>query len=222
MQDAAGTTYVHPDSVGGFGLQPSARIGPNAIIRTGEALDARLGSDTRAHVFAAAGLAHYLDAWPETMVNEGEVAALYRALHASLPAETFAAVAGDAGRRTGDYLLAHRVPRPVQALLKPLPARPAAAILLNAIARHAWTFAGSGRFTARPISGGVELAIAGCPLCRGLEAEAPLCQYYAATFGRLFQSLVSEHATVGETACQAAGAPACVFALSWRHARNSR
>jgi hypothetical protein len=63
-------------------------------------------------------------------------------------AEVAAEVARSAGRRTADYLLAHRIPKPVQALLKALPARLAARVLLSAIARHAWTFAGSGVFSA--------------------------------------------------------------------------
>ena len=55
--------------------------------------------------------------------------------------------------RTGDYLLAHRIPKPVQALLKRLPAPLAARVLLAAITRHAWTFAGSGRFEAHRPAG---------------------------------------------------------------------
>jgi len=50
-----------------------ARIGPNAITRVAEALNARFGSAV--DVFADAGLAHYLAAPPEQMVDEREVIA---------------------------------------------------------------------------------------------------------------------------------------------------
>ncbi len=52
-------------------------------------------------------------------------------------------------------------------------------------------------------------------------ATAPLCDYYAATFERLFRALVHPRAVVVETACEACGADACrwrkpfVLAARW-------
>jgi divinyl protochlorophyllide a 8-vinyl-reductase len=120
-----------------------------------------------------------------------------------------------AGSATGDYLLAHRIPRPAQALLRILPAGIAGRLLLAAITRHAWTFTGSGRFTAEAGSPTV-VAIANCPICRGTHSEMPACDYYAATFERLFTVLVHPDAKVVETDCMGRGASACRFEIRWR------
>jgi divinyl protochlorophyllide a 8-vinyl-reductase len=190
-----------------------ARIGPNAIIRVAEALIAARGSAEQ--VFARAGLTHYLAAPPESMVDEREVIALQQALRAELEPTAAAAIARDAGLRTGDYLLAHRVPKGAQRILKLLPPGPAARILLGAVGKHAWTFSGSGEFrfeTGRP----VRVTIADCPICRGAVAERPVCDFYSAAFERLFTTLVSRRTRVREVQCQAMGADACVFEMDWR------
>lgn len=194
--------------------QASARIGPNAVTRLAEALAAVRGADGARAVFDRAGLAHRLARPPDRMVEEAEVIALHAALRASLPAADAHAVARDAGDRTAAYLLAHRIPRAMRAVLPRLPARLAARVLLMAIGRHAWTFAGSGRFEALP-GFPVRFAIAGGPLARGVVSAVPACAYYAATFEGLFRALVHPAARVVEIACEAAGAPRCVFEAMW-------
>lgn len=190
------------------------RIGPNAIIRVAEALPGIVGTDEALSLFTRAGLAEYFRKPPQDMVDEQQVARLHRELRASLGGERAAQVARGAGVRTADYLLAHRIPKPVQWLLKALPAPLAARVLLAAITRNAWTFAGSGEFSAqagRP----VKLQIRHNPLCRDLHTEAPACDYYAATFERLFQVLVHRDSHVVETACEACGDDACRFEVRW-------
>jgi len=108
-----------------------------------------------------------------------------------------------------------RIPRPARMVLRALPPRAAAPLLLRAIGGHAWTFAGSGTFTAEA-GHPVRVRIAGGPICRGTTAEAPVCAYYAATFETLFRALVSGATTVRETACEACGADACTFEMTWR------
>jgi divinyl protochlorophyllide a 8-vinyl-reductase len=194
--------------------QAGARIGPNAITRTAEALMAASGAGEQARVFAAAGLVAHLVAPPTGMVDERDVVRLHRALRSELGNALAREIARDAGRRTADYLLENRIPRPLHHLLPRLPRRLAGAILLSAMRRHAWTFAGSGVFearTGRPML----LAIQGCPLCRGAHADAPLCDYYAGTFERLFRMLIDRAAVVRETACAANGADACRFVIDW-------
>lgn len=192
----------------------AGRIGPNAITRMAEALTAAFGPGRTEDLFRSAGLAAHLEAPPQHMVDEDEVTRLHAAVRASLASPDRRRVAIDAGRRTGDYLLANRIPRLVQHLLRPMPAPLAAKVLLGAIGRHAWTFAGSGTFTVEP-GRPLVLAIRHCPLCRGAEAAEPLCDYYAATFERLFAELVSRRTRVEEIACEAQGAPACRFRLTW-------
>jgi divinyl protochlorophyllide a 8-vinyl-reductase len=192
----------------------AARIGPNAIIRVAEALRREGGEGLERRVFHAARLGGYLGALPERMVDETEVQRLHRALRETLGAERARDVSRDAGRATGDYLLAHRIPRPVQAVLKLAPAPLAARVLMSAIGRHAWTFAGSGAFTWRP-GRPLSFRIRGNPVCRGTVSDVPVCDYYAATFERLFRALVHPRTTVIETECEAVGADACRFEVRW-------
>jgi divinyl protochlorophyllide a 8-vinyl-reductase len=119
-----------------------------------------------------------------------------------------------AGVATADYLLAHRIPKPVQLLLKLLPAPLACRLLLAAISRHAWTFAGSGRFDARP-GRPTLLTIRDNALCRGQHSDHPVCDYYAATFEQLFRVLVHRQARVTELSCEARGDDACSFEIRW-------
>lgn len=196
------------------GSPVAGRIGPNAIIRVAEVLPAFVGTAATWQLFERAGLVQYLRTPPEGMVDEAEVMRLHGELRASLGGHAAAEVACRAGERTADYLLAHRIPQPVQRLLKLLPAPLAARVLLGAIGRHAWTFAGSGRFSARA-GRPVVLEIRDNPLCRGVHADNPVCDFYAATFERLFRVLVHRDTCVHEVACEARGDDACRFELRW-------
>ncbi|KPF58524.1 hypothetical protein D621_05885 [beta proteobacterium AAP51] len=214
--------------MGGTHVAPAGLIGPNAITRIAQVLPAWRGSAFTQDVFERAGLLAHWRRPPEQMVREDEVRALHAALRAALPAEEAAAVSRAAGRATADYLLAHRIPQPVQRLLKLLPAGLAARVLVAAITRHAWTFAGSGEFSATPAHRSAQgrqpwvLAIRHNPLCRDLHTTTPACDYYAATFERLFQVLVHRETRVREISCEACRSgpedtlnDACRFELRW-------
>ena len=196
-------------------MNAAGRIGPNAVTRVAEALSAVDGAVAAERVFARAGLLDHLRRPPQAMVPETDVARLHAALRRCLGETRARELARDAGRRTAEYLLAHRIPRPVQALLRRLPAGWAARLLLVAITRHAWTFTGSGQFDARA-GMPIEITIRGNPLCRDLVSQAPACDFYAATFEHLFRSLVHPRTTVVETACEACGDDACRFRLGWQ------
>ena len=196
----------------GFG-----RIGPNAITRVAEALRAIEDAGAAQRVFGRAGLQLYLSNAPTDMVDEVHVTRLHIALREDLGAARAREVGWLAGQHTADYLLAHRIPRLAQRVLRCLPAPIASRLLAKAIARNAWTFAGTGTFSAqhgRPTL----FSITDCPICRGQSATAPYCDFYAATFERLYVRLVHPHARVVEIACQAMGAPACTFAITWHAA----
>jgi divinyl protochlorophyllide a 8-vinyl-reductase len=190
------------------------RIGPNAVTRVAEALQARFPPDEVARVFALAGLENYLRDPPQRMVDEREVTRLHWTLRDELGVPQALEVAGQAGILTGDYLLAHRIPAPIQRLLAILPAPLASRVLIDAIRRHSWTFAGSGELRVRK-SYPPELAITGCCVCRGAESDVPLCAFYRAAIERLFRALVHPRASVEETVCQAQGAEACTFRITW-------
>lgn len=186
--------------------RPVARVGPNAILQTAEALRARGGDALARQVFAAAGLAARLVTPPTEMVPEGEAARLHRACCRTLaPAEAEAA-ARDAGLRTAAYILRYRIPRPARWLLRALPPGLATRLLLAAIARHAWTFAGSGRVVVTPGRPAV-IEIAANPLA------TPGCPWHRGVFEGLVRTLVDRGTEVRETACTARGAPACRFEI---------
>ncbi len=200
----------------------SGRIGPNAITRLAEVLPGMVGAERTRVLFAQVGLAHYLAAPPEQMVDEAEVARLHQQLFGSFGAELAHEAARRAGTLTGRYLLARRIPRPVQWLLRWLPPLLAARVLVSAIERHAWTFCGSGRFEARfaaaadgPLVAPLRLSVHHNPLCRGLQRDEPACDFFAACFECLFRELVHPGVQVMETLCEARGDAECRFELRW-------
>lgn len=179
------------------------RVGPNAVIRLAEALAAGPGEDAARAVFDAAGLPAMRTAPPERMVDETVAARLFRAVHAVLPRETADAVLYEAGRRTGAYVLAHRLPSPVRAVLRALPPVLARPVLMAAIRRNAWTFAGSGRVT----TGARVIEIVDNPLA------VPGCRWHVGTFETLFRALVAADTTVRHVARGVDGAPVCRFVV---------
>jgi divinyl protochlorophyllide a 8-vinyl-reductase len=189
-------------------------IGPNAITQMAAALSAGCGASLRRDIFEDAGLARYLCAPPTHMIPEDDVARLHRAAIDRLGEAKAAEVSREAGRRTGDYLLANRIPTFVQGALKNLPRPLAARILVAAIARHAWTFSGSGEFSY-DFAPHLRLRIAGSPICEGLRTETPACTYFAATFERVFAKMLGPSLSLTETECAATGAAACVFEVRW-------
>ena len=195
-------------------IADGARIGPNAVIQVAAALANRLGAGYARELMVAAGLGAYVQLPPQKMIDEREVIRLHTLLRERLQPSTASEVVRAAGLATGDYLLAHRIPRLAQWVLRALPAPLAGPLLLGAIRRHAWTFCGSGHFHARA-GRPIMISIENCPICRGANAARPQCEYYAATFSRLFTRLVHRRIRVRETACQACGADQCRFEIDW-------
>ena len=199
----------------GWGEAVPARIGPNAVIQLLPALRAAAGETDAAALFHRAGAAEWFAAPPGEMVEAARVARLHQTLRATLPPDQARTILREAGRLTAEYLLAHRIPRPVQAVLKMLPPPLAARLLVPAIRAHAWTFAGSGQVRASA-GAPVWFEIAGNPLCAGETVPAPVCVWHEAVFTGLFSALVSVSALTVETHCAACGDAYCRFAIDWR------
>jgi divinyl protochlorophyllide a 8-vinyl-reductase len=192
---------------------PAGRIGPNAVIRTAEVLRDRIGA-SRAAVVLAEATGRTFDSLPDAMVDEAEVRALVRRCLAHLGPRQTRAVLREAGERTAAYLMRHRIPRPVQWLLRLLPAAVGVRLLARAMARHAWTFAGSGQFAVR-FTPAPEFRVDDCPLCRGLVLEAPICDFYAGTFETLLARLVRRDTWVAQVESAACGGGACRYEVRW-------
>lgn len=195
-----------------------ALIGPNAIIQVADAINREFGPDRLAQVMQAAGLADLVAEPPSQMVDERDVARLHRAVAASMPVDTGRHIMWQAGENTARYLLANRIPRPAQIVLKMLPSMLAARALLKAIEKHAWTFAGSSSFTyaARAPVG---ISLKGSPLFATPDCRALAEAYFQATFETLFRVLVnpSTRARSMQTAGMRkdASADTCAFVLDW-------
>ncbi|MCR9121481.1 MAG: bacteriochlorophyll 4-vinyl reductase [Phyllobacteriaceae bacterium] len=187
---------------------PKPTVGPNAIIQTRMALRELAGGETCQTIFAAAGLEHFADADPHAMVEADIVNALNRQIAAELDAKTAHAVMKRAGELTGDYILANRIPKAAQWLLKHLPRGIAQRLLLTAIARNAWTFAGNARIEQGPDF----IAIHDNPICLG-KVGFSSCVWHAAVFRRLFQTLVDPAITIHETECVGWGSDVCRFEI---------
>ncbi|MGY6694467.1 MAG: bacteriochlorophyll 4-vinyl reductase [Roseinatronobacter sp.] len=189
-------------------IKDRARIGPNAVLQHIPVLDAMIGERLRNALLYRAGV----DEPPADagMLAEEDVARLHHAVRLYLPSHAHD-IQRKAGLATGDYILANRIPAAAQRVIRALPAALGARLLTLAIAKHAWTFAGSGRFHVlgyRPL----RLEIHGNPLARG-PATGPICAWHAAVFERLYAHLVWPNVSVTEESCVASGASACVFVL---------
>ena len=192
----------------------AGRIGPNAIIRVAETLRDVLGEDTTRLIFASAHLEPHLAHPPTGMVPEEDVGALQTALFDGLEESEARKIAFEAGLRTGDYLLANRIPKPAQAVLKVLP--PSLASRICSAQSGSTPGPSPGPATSVSRNGHpVIVSIKRCPLCRGRHGDHMQCDYYAGTFQRLFEVLVSRNTFVREISCEATGGDSCAFEIAW-------
>jgi divinyl protochlorophyllide a 8-vinyl-reductase len=191
------------------GSDHAGLIGPNALTQLLPLLEKAGGAELRDGLLAEAGIFTLPDM--RGLIDEAPVARLHQAMRAGLP-DLAPSLAWEAGLRTADYIIANRIPAPIVLLLRALPAPLAAPLLIRAIERHAWTFAGSGRFQVlshRPL----RVAIHHNPVVRGESSDHALCHWHSAVFERLFTRLVHRRWRAVETECCAMGATACVFAI---------
>ncbi len=180
------------------------RIGPNSITQTLRALD-ELTVGKRERIWASSGLP---DAAPTAMVPEAWFMTLVRAVREELPEGQAEAVLRWSGSLTADYVRANRIPAPAKVVLRLLPRAVSLPLLLWAVGKHAWTFAGSGTFRVE----GRTLVLDGSPTARA-RPQGLSCSYYEAAFEGLL-SLAAPGVHVRERCCRGAGAPDCRFELS--------
>lgn len=189
-------------------MRHDAVVGPNAIVQTGHAVRALLGQDIEQRVFASAGLTHYMALTPAEMVDENDAYLLFASVRSQLDPDFANTVLADAGRRTARYIIANRIPSPVKRALAILPAALGSRMLLSAIYKNAWTFAGSGDVSVRR-GARMSFAITGNPLA------TPGCPWHLATFEELFSLLISPRVRVRHTRCCARGDSLCEFSIAF-------
>ena len=185
----------------------SGRIGPNAILQLVPVLEERLGRSQTRTIMAQAHLARLPDG--QAMIAEEDAARLHQAVR-FLAADQAREILREAGLRTANYILAHRIPRFAQIILRLLPAPIAARLLSRAIAHHAWTFVGTGQF--RVVTPWL-FEITQNPLIAHDQDAQPLCVWHEAVFEHLYRVLVTPHAQCREIECSAQGGSACRFEI---------
>ncbi|MGR3511184.1 MAG: bacteriochlorophyll 4-vinyl reductase [Paracoccaceae bacterium] len=186
--------------------QTEALIGPNAILQYLPILDDVFGEKARDALLRKARVHKIPDG--TIMIPEGEAIRLQKEIRLRAPLLA-PDLARQAGIATADYILAHRIPKLVQNILKLLPRHIAARLLSRAIAAHAWTFVGSGTFSARSPW---LFEIAHNPMVHGERSDHPLCFWQAAVFERLYQELIDKRIIVEEARCCAQShCNTCVF-----------
>lgn len=196
---------------GGSRHAPEGRIGPNAVTRTLDAVEGARGAPFARALADASGLPERL---PDGMVPEALFRRLLVTLHDRLGEERALDLLEEAGEATGRYVLQHRIPRIARLLLRLLPARLSLPLLLSACARHAWTFAGRGRFTWGSTPKGAWIELEESPTCRGRRQRRPAGTFYRGAFVALTTALVDRDTEVEEVECAARGAPRCRFTLT--------
>jgi divinyl protochlorophyllide a 8-vinyl-reductase len=185
------------------------RIGPNAILQTRRALAELEGSDEQDALFRRMGLPEPL---PPGMIPERWFLGCVETLRDALPADRAEAVLARSGAYTADYVRENRIPRPFRALLGHLPVRVALPLLLFAFRRHAWTFAGAGRFSVEGAFPGT-LVLEGCPTCRVPTRAEHGGAYYEAAFAGLL-AIAAPGVRVREKSCVTRGADRCTFEIT--------
>jgi divinyl protochlorophyllide a 8-vinyl-reductase len=177
-------------------------------MRTLQAVEERYGPEAATELHRRAGLpAHRWDA----LIPEAWFIDVIRELRTWLPEDEAEAMLRRAGALTGDYVRENRIPVLFRGLLRALPSRWALPLLLRAFRRHAWTFAGSGRFRYEGVAPPV-LVLEGPPTCRAPGGPTRSGSYYEAAFETLL-ALAAPGIRVREVECEAAGDPACRFEL---------
>jgi divinyl protochlorophyllide a 8-vinyl-reductase len=188
------------------------RIGPNSVLQTLRALRELERPELAQLIPLRAELPVR---FPAGMIPEAWFVRLIQVLRASLPTRRAEAVLRRSGAYTADYVSRNRIPAPLRLLLRLLPVRLGIPLLLAAFRRHAWTFAGGGRFHAEGRFPGT-IVLSGCPTCRADSAadlHGHAGAYYEAAFEGLL-SLASPKVRVREVACQSSHDPDCRFQIS--------
>ena len=164
-------------------------VGPNAVIQLRRALIDRIGERDACDIFRAAGQESVFEAPPREMIDERIPARLFKTLFDLLEERAAFGIAFQAGVLTADYVMAHRIPGAAKKVLQVLPPLLAGPMLMDAVAKNAWTFCGSGtfRFSTKP---DLHAELLNNPL------RMPGAAWHVGVFTRLLQALVCAEAKV--------------------------
>lgn len=187
----------------------SAPIGPMSILQLIPVIGEMLGNPASSRVLRAAGITQLPTA--DRLCDEAPAAAVHQALRREFP-EVADQITRYAGERTGNWIIATRMPPVAATAMAHMPAWLASPVLCGLIDKHAWSFAGSGQF--RVVSRHpVIFELENNPVVRGESAEHVVCSWHSAVFERLFRALVNPQMICVETRCSACGDGVCRFEI---------
>lgn len=187
-----------------------ALIGPNSVIHLIPLLDTALGESERDRLMLLSGIS----AVPpqQDLMAETPAASLHQLLREHHP-DVAATLTRRAGLLTGDHIVEHHIPVAAMRVMRNLPSWLAAPVLASVVEKHAWTFAGSGKFRVRS-KVPLVFELHDNPVVRGEAQLEPICHWHAAVFERVFCRIVDPNMRCVETACCATGAHSCRFEIS--------
>jgi divinyl protochlorophyllide a 8-vinyl-reductase len=186
-------------------MNNSAKIGPNSIIQTVTALETLYGRSEAEAILKRAGQGHWIGNLPSEMTEESKFHTLAGALLKEVGEQKTAAILEDSGRRTAAYLLKVRIPGFFQNILRPLPPGLAFRLLLFAISKNAWTFAGSGEFS---YTSGKKPEIKVKVTC---PSQPVVGNFYLGTFETLLEKLVNQNTSIKASIEKKGSAILCTY-----------
>jgi len=167
------------------------RIGPNALIQTINALREFYIESQIASMLRQSNQDYLLHQSPQEMIEEGEFDRLALNLCDHIGVMPTRKVLQRSGELTADYLLAHRIPKPFQELLKVLPRQLALRLLFMSMSQNAWTFIGSGEFTY-DMSGHMPVV----KITSDFASMEAACGFFGGTFEHLIRKLIDTRVSV--------------------------
>lgn len=195
-------------------VHPTGKLGPNAIIQTVAALEEALGVERARAALVRGGAGDLPDHLPQALIDEHEFHELVMLLIDQLGGDATIDILARSGQLTAEYVFANRIPAIVRAILRILPPQLGLKILLPAMQRHTWTFAGSGSFAYH--SGVMPWLEVANPAVRDDRALAgALCAYYRGAFAQMLRMLIDPRARLRDCECQARGDRRCRYAIEW-------
>lgn len=183
-------------------------MGPNAIIQTVGALRDHYGAAAANTLLAQHGHAHLVQELPSEMIDEADFHRLVQMLVVQTGSSEAGVILREAGQRTARYLLQHRIPRLFQRLVGILPHRIGMWLLLWAISKHAWTFAGSGQFSF-VVNDDPTIS-----LTINYPSVETVAHFYGGTFSVLLQTLIDQHIAVQIRTSQHDQRIDCIYTLA--------
>jgi len=190
------------------------KIGPNSIIQTVAALEEAYGVREARAILMRGGAGDLPDHLPSALIDEGDFHALVEVLIGQIGAAAVTDILSRSGQRTSEYVFANRIPPMARFVLRVLPPPLSLRVLLPAMKRHTWTFAGSGAFTCAT-GKAPWLAVSNPALFDTPAMAAAMCAYYRGAFEHMLRMLVSPRVMLRDVECQACGDRRCRYAIAW-------